>query len=154
MAKSNVERNGPVRRHPKLFFFGILTVVLVLAVYILYPVARSYYSAWRENGRLEAEYQALLDRNARIKEQVDALKTREGIEDWVRQQFGWVPAGEKAANITGLDINESSLGLPASVEPGSVEMSDLWWIKILDFIFGVEDPKPVNRSPEYIIPGL
>ena len=154
MAKSNVEKNAAVRKH--LAFMVLMMVVIALAfiIYMLYPVARDYYHVWRENGRLEAEYQALLDRNAKIREQVDALKTPEGIEDWVREQFGWVFEGDKAFIITGLDIDGNSKGLPTSVEPGSIEVEVIWWMQILDFIFGVEEPKPVNKHPENIIPGL
>ena len=154
MAKSNVEKNAAVRRHPVVLFIGVLVVALACVVYMLYPVARDYYSTWRENNRLEAEYQALLERNAKIEQLVEALKTPEGIEDWARQQFGWVLAGEKAVNVTGLEIHDGSTGLPSSIEPGSVEVAETWWMQVLDFIFGIEEQKPLNPSPEYIIPGL
>ena len=154
MAKSNVEKNAAVRRHPALLVFGVIILALAFIVYMLYPVARNYYTTWRENNRLEAEYQALLERNAKIEQLVEALKTPEGIEDWARQQYGWVLEGEKAVNVTGLEIRDSSRGLPSSVEPGSVDIEETWWMILLDFIFGVEEQKPLNPSPEYIIPGL
>ena len=153
MAKSNVAENVAVRRRPVWIMLGVV-VVLVLAAYMLYPVARNYYAAWRENNQLEAEYQALLERNEKIREQVKVLGTPEGIQDWVRAEFGWVLEGERAINVSGLNLGESFIGLPVSIEPGSVDQEEHWWIKLLDYIFGVKAPEPAHPSQEYLIPGL
>jgi len=154
MAKLNVERNEAVRRHPVLLVLSILTIVLVFTVYTLYPVARDFYSAWRDSYYLESEYKALLERNEKIRQLVDDLRTPEGIIDKAREEFGWVLQDEKAVNITGLNLTEGSKGLPASIEPGTVQVEEIWWMLILDFIFGVEDKVPANQNPDYIIPGL
>lgn len=147
-------RNVAVRKRPVLSVCVIIAIIAVFVVFLLYPVARDYYVALRENSRLSAEYEAVLDRNEKIQQRIDELNTPEGIEDWARQEFGWVREGEKAVNITGLLITESSLGLPFSVEPGTVKAPDTWWTEILDRLFGVESFKPANPYPDDIIPGL
>ena len=154
MAKKNVAENTAVRRFPALFVFVAIVVILAIATYMLYPVARNYYIAFRENTRLEAEYEAVMARNEKIRDQLVELTTPEGIQDRAREEFGWVMEGEEAVNITGLNITESSTGLPASIEPGSVKASDTWWTKFLDFIFGIEDDDLTNPYPDDVIPGL
>ena len=154
MAKKNVQENKAVRRHPILLSLLAIVALLALAVYMLYPVTRDFYVAYRENSRLAAEYSAVVDRNEKIQELLDFLKTQEGIEDIAREQFGWVLEGERAVNITGLDITENSMSLPAFIEPGSVEAPEYWWTVILDKFFGVEEPALANPYPDDIIPGL
>ena len=154
MAKTNVTTNAAVRRHPVLRVLAIITVIVVIVMYVLYPVARDYYAAMRENGRLEEEYRAIVERNEKIQRLIDALQTPEGIEDRAREVFGWVPEGEKAVNITGLEVGESTTGLPISIEPGSVRAPDTWWTNILDFVFGVTGPEPADPYPDDGIPGL
>jgi len=154
MAKTNVTSNAAVRRHPVLLVFAIITVVMVIVVHTLYPVARDYYAAMRENNRLEEEYRAIVERNEKIQRLIDALQTPEGIEDRARETFGWVLDGEKAVNIIGLDTGESSTGLPISIEPGSIRAQETWWTRVLDFVFGVSGPEPADPYPDDVIPGL
>jgi len=139
-AKRTVKRTSARSPHVPfaLFITAAIVVCLVAAGFILYPVTRDYYVTLRENEQLQAEYDAVLDRNERIQERIDSLQTPEGIEDRAREEFGWVREGEKAVNITGLDISSSSTVLPATVLPGSVKPPSNWLTDTLDSFFGVE----------------
>ncbi|MDR3052444.1 MAG: septum formation initiator family protein, partial [Coriobacteriales bacterium] len=137
------------RRHPVLVGLLVAAAVvlcLAAAVVLLYPVSKEYYIAMRQTDRLTAEYDAVLERNERIQEQIDALQTPEGIEDRVREQFGWVKRGELAVNITGLSLSNTSTVLPDAVLSGSVEPESDWLINMLDHFFGVDTPE-VAKPP-------
>jgi hypothetical protein len=123
-----------------------------MAAVMLYPAARDYYIAKRDNERITAEHEAVVERNDRIREQIEELQTPEGIEDRAREEFGWVKEGEEAVNITGLSVSESSTGLPAIVEPDSIEVAESWWTQTLDEFFGVERPEQSNPYPDEVIP--
>ena len=154
MAKVNEQRNAAARMHPASRIFGIILIFLVVAVYMLYPVLRDYYVAYRDNSSLLAEREAILTRNDRIREQIESLGTPEGIADRAREEFGWVAEGEEAVNITGLGNLKSSTSLPSLIEPGSGQAPVTWLTVILDTIFGVSDAKPVNPDQDDVIPGL
>jgi cell division protein FtsB len=154
MAKRNVTENAAIRIPSALIAITIIGLSVVLAVVMLYPVAREYYLIMRENDRLSAEHQAVVDRNEKIKQQIENLQTPEGIEDHAREEFGWVREGEEAVNITGLGASESSTALPAIVESSSVQVAESWWTRTLDKLFGVEPPVFEDPRPTDIIPGL
>lgn len=123
-----------------------LACVIVAAV-MLIPVFGDYYVTKRANDQLEAEYQALQDRNDKIQNQIDSLETPEGIEDRAREEFGWVREGEHAVNITGLQTSDSSTVLPTAVASGSVASQTSWLINLLDAVFGVQ--KPVEGQSQF-----
>ncbi|MDR2587342.1 MAG: septum formation initiator family protein [Coriobacteriales bacterium] len=154
MAKKNVATNTAVRIPPALVVTLVIIGCLVLAAVTLYPAVREYYLALRENARVSAEYELVLDRNEKIKQQIDEMATLEGIEDLAREEFGWVKEGEQAVNITGLSISESSTGLPPVVEPGTVEAPETWWTQTLDEFFGLQHTTPTSPYPDDPIPGL
>ena len=83
-----------------------LAACLVLTGIFLYPSAKQYYVTMRECDRLQAEYEAIENRNANIQSEVDALATDAGVEDRAREEFGWVKTGEHAVNVRGLDVGE------------------------------------------------
>ena len=123
------------------FLIGVAAVACVIvATVMLIPVFGDYYVTKRANDQLQAEYQAIQDRNAKIQNQIDSLETPEGIEDRAREEFGWVREGEHAVNITGLQTSDSSTVLPAAVASGSVAPQDSLLTKALDVIFGVQKP--------------
>ncbi|MDR3036930.1 MAG: septum formation initiator family protein [Coriobacteriales bacterium] len=153
MAKLNTTENAAVRIPPALIVSVVILLFLVLAAVMLYPVAREYYVAQRENDRLSAEYQAVLERNEKIRQQIDDLQTPEGIEDRAREEWGWVKQGEQAVNITGLNITDSSTGLPTAVESGSIKAPEDWWTQTLDEFFAVTPPKQKPQQDD-IVPGL
>ncbi|MDR1089405.1 MAG: septum formation initiator family protein [Coriobacteriales bacterium] len=144
LAKS---RQSPrARSAVKLIISMGMVLCLVIAVFSLYPALRSYYLAWRVNEQLLQELAVVEDRNDQIREQIAYLNTREGIADRARERFGWVPEGEKAVNITGLEVLDSTTVLPATVAPGSIKAPVSWWSEFCDALFAVEeeaDPEPI-----------
>jgi cell division protein FtsB len=154
MAKTNKTKNEAFRIHPALIAFLVMVILLIVAAVALYPAARDYYFAMREDQRLDAEYQAVLERNNKIQQRIEDLKTPEGIADKAREELGWVLDGEEAVNITGLGSTESSTALPPAVEPQSVEVPEAWWTQTLDEFFGYKPSIVQNQYNNDAIPGL
>lgn len=125
-------------RSPKFVACLMVAACLVLSCVFLYPTAKQYYTTVREHDQLEAEYEALQQRNATIQAEVDNLTTEAGIEDRARKEFGWVKEGENAANVYGLDTYEDDSAYNKAITPGSVEAPETWYSPVLDLVFGVE----------------
>jgi cell division protein FtsB len=125
-----------------------VTLCLLLTVFSLYPVVREYYVAVRTNDQLNAELLAVIDRNAKISEQIANLQTDEGIADRVREEFGWVKAGETAVNITGLAISDSTTALPPTVKSSDIAAEKTWWTNFLDTLFAVEERPTAPAIPD------
>lgn len=123
----------------------IITVLacLVFACTFLYTPAQQYYQAQREYDRLTAEYASIESRNEALDVQNDILTSDAGIEDAVRQKFGYVKRGEETAIVTGLseettDSLRDSEHIEANVLSSSVKAPEEWYTPILDALFGVE----------------
>lgn len=140
MGASKKRFSGPSLnpRSPKFVASLMVAACLVLSCVFLYPAAKQYYTTVREHDQLQAEYEALQQRNATIQAEVDSLSTEAGIEDRARKEFGWVKEGENAANVYGLDTYEDESTYNKAVTPGSVEAPDTWYSPVLDILFGVE----------------
>jgi len=123
-----------------------LVTMAICAVFIcvfLYTPAQQYYEASRENARLEAEYVAVSERNAALDAHNEALASDAGMEDAVRQKFGYVVAGEQTAVVSGLsDEVEVSKRASAEVEgnilASSIKAPEEWYTPFLDAFFGVQ----------------
>jgi cell division protein FtsB len=152
MAKSNATVNVEARISPALMVTTVIVLSLIFAAVMLYPAAREYYLVKRENDRFVAEYQAVVERNNKIQQQIDELQTPEGIEDRAREEFGWVREGEEAVNVTGLNISESSTVLPTAVGVGSIKAPETWWTQLFDEFFGVTEPPPAVPPSDDTIP--
>ena len=111
---------------------------LVLTCVFLYPTAKQCYVTMRECDRLQAEYEAIENRNAAIQAEVDALSTQEGVEDRAREELGWVKTGEHAVTVYGIDVSEDDAAFSANIVQGSIEAPDTWYSQWLDPLFGVE----------------
>lgn len=92
----------------------------------------------RECDRLQAEYEAIENRNAAIQEEIDALATDEGLEDRAREELGWSKTGEHAVTVYGLGDGEGETAFSANIVAGSVEAPETWYSRWLDPLFGVE----------------
>lgn len=121
-------------------------VVVALALGFLYPAAKDSYVAMRAQAQLQAEYDALVQRNEAIQANVDRLSTDEGVEDRAREEFGWVKSGENSVNVYGLEEDEGGASnLNADVTAGSVPAPETWYSSILDPLFGV-NPETVAKD--------
>lgn len=112
---------------------GILATI-ALFVGMLYTPTQQFYHQMRDRDRLNAEYQALIDRNITLQEIVDNLQTEEGVEDKAHAEFGYVKEGEQAGSVTGIDVVSSSK-FQANIAPGSVPAPETWYSGVLDFLF-------------------
>ena len=91
------------------------------------------YEHQREVRTLEQELGNLKERNGELREEVDELKTPEGVEQLARDTLGLVKPGEQAYVVTGGTIGETS----ATVEPDAEGEVPVWQ-GILDTLFGLD----------------
>ncbi len=98
---------------------------------MVYPVLRIQYQHERELQTLQSELDGLQSRNEDLREQVDELKTPEGVEQLARESLGMVKPGEQAYVVTGGEMGESSATVLAQQ---SAEAP--FWQRALDVLFG------------------
>lgn len=148
-AATDVAREGATKiaKHTSLTprSLKVITAILcvVFACVFLYTPAQQYYQAQRELDRLTAEYESIEARNDALDVQNDVLASEAGIEDAVRQKFGYVKPDEETAIVTGLseettDSLRDSENIEANVLSSSVKAPEQWYTPLLDALFGVE----------------
>lgn len=130
------------RLHLPAFSFSVQAVVIAaiaiaVAVALIYGPARTYYSAWRDSGILQAEYNELTVQNQSLNHELDRLQTLEGIEDEARGR-GYVYPGEEALVVKG--VEEEAVADPERVEEAvrAYEQSLPWYVSVLDMLFGYQ----------------
>jgi len=126
------------RSQPRPRWVAPLLVVAAtgVAVWFLYTPLKIHYAESREQHRLESELVELRERNAELREQVERLKTPEGIEEVARSSLGFVKEGEnlyvvvepEEATATALHAGDSSVDEPPD---------ESLWVRVLDVVFGV-----------------
>lgn len=127
---------------PRKLKLGTAVLCLVLTAVFLYTPAQHYYQSVREHDRLEAEYAYVEERNAALIAQNESLASNAGMEDAVRQKYGYVVSGDETAVVTGLsdgtvDSHRSPNGVEANVLSSSVKAPEEWYTPYLDAFFGV-----------------
>ncbi|MHB1135391.1 MAG: FtsB family cell division protein [Coriobacteriia bacterium] len=110
---------------------AFLVVSIVLAAWMIYPVLRIQYQHERELQTLQGELDGLKSRNEELREQVDGLKTPEGVERIARESLGLVKPGEQAYVVTGGTLGETTGSVLASGTPTAP-----FWQRALDALFG------------------
>lgn len=128
---------GPFYTRAPFMGFAATVFCLVFAVAFLYGPAQQLYVDIREKDRLTAEYEAVVQRNEAIGQQVSALQTDAGVEDVARTQLGWVREGEHAVSVSGLDLQKES-DFRGNIVSEDIELPDTWYSGVLDPIFGVK----------------
>ena len=83
------------------------------------------------------------ERNSTIDFENDSLASNAGMEDAVREKYGYIVAGEETAIVTGLseDTLENIHGasdVEGNVLSSSVKAPEEWYTPFLDAFFGVE----------------
>lgn len=117
--------------------FLVVLGVFIAAVWTLYPVLRLQYQQQREVASLEAELAGVKERNVELAEQIDRLKTPEGVEEVARQNLGLVKDGEQAYVVTGQDDPELDADAVAERSRSTGDDERPLWMKVLDSLFGV-----------------
>lgn len=119
-------------RLPRWVAPALLSITIVVAAWMVYPVLRMQYQQERELQSLQAELDSLKTRNAALREQVDQLKTPEGVEQAARESLGMVKPGEQAYVVTGGAAEETSATVLADEEADPP-----LWQQALDALFGL-----------------
>lgn len=111
------------------FRVALLIAALVLGVLMaMYGPVQTYYRAWRAGQDLQAQLDELNVSNEQYKDDIQALQTREGIEDEARRR-GYVTNGETKVVVDGLndgsdDSSQSSDGDQQAQKPWYIELGD------------------------------
>lgn len=111
------------------FRVALLIAALVLGVLMaMYGPVQTYYRAWRAGQDLQAQLDELNASNEQYKDDIQALQTREGIEDEARRR-GYVTNGETKVVVDGLndgsdDSSQSSDGDQQAQKPWYIELGD------------------------------
>lgn len=109
--------------------------LVIFAAWSFYPVARVQYGEQRQKARLEAELQSLKERNSNLRQEVDNLKTPEGVEQVARESLGLVKEGENVYVV--LDGDETATAPVLDPDTASAAVPpESAWLKVLDAIFG------------------
>ena len=126
---------------PKMAIVAAVVLVAAFVMLFLYPPAKEYYTASREQDRLEAVAAAEEQRVEAIQDDIDRLSTDEGIMDIAREEYGWVREGEQAVIVEGLDDDDEPVdsAVHTSIVPSSVKTPDTWYSGFLDVVFGYDD---------------
>lgn len=130
---------------PRTLKLGTVALCIVLTFVFLYTPAQQYYQAQRENSRLTAEYAVIEQRNEVLDAQNDTLASNAGMEDAVRQKYGYIVQGDQVAIVSGL--SDRVVGTALAADNGDIEANVLsstvkapeeWYTPFLDAFFGVE----------------
>lgn len=110
----------------------IVIAAVVLAAWTVYPVFRLQYEHQRELDALESELSGLKERNEELRDEVEDLKTPEGVEQLARATLGLVRPGEDAYVVTGGAASETSATVITAEE-----VEGPLWQRALDSLFGL-----------------
>jgi cell division protein FtsB len=117
----------------------VIAGVLAFSVWSFYPVARVQYREERQKAKLEAEYTALKERNARLSKAVARLRTPEGVEDVARENLGLVKQGEHAVVVVDPNADTTTAAGPVIDSEPEVSAPRGPWTAALDAFFGYHE---------------
>ena len=115
-----------------------MVVCVVIAGVFMYPAVKQYYTEMRHLDKVNAEYQAVSERNADLTATRDYLKSSAGVEELAHEQYGWVTEGENSVLVYGLQNDTVLADTNLYIKRGSVSAPETWYSVILDPLFGVE----------------
>lgn len=111
----------------------MVIVALVLAAWWIYPTFKLQYEHQREVDTLENELDDLKERNGELRDEVDGLKTPEGVEQLARESLGLAKPGEQVYVVTGSMASETTV-----TAEGSGAAEPPLWQRALDALFGLD----------------
>ena len=123
-------------RSVRLKAVAAAAIVALAAGVILYPAAREYYVSVRDLDKANVQLAQLEERNAQLQNNIDALSTDDGIENYVRAQYGWVKDGEEAVSVIGL-ANNSGTPTLSTASGASSQAKESPLTSFLDAVFFV-----------------
>lgn len=111
-----------------------MIVSLVLAAWWVYPTFKLQYEHRREVDTLENELEDLKSRNNELRDEVEGLKTPEGVERLARESLGLAKPGEQVYVVTGSMSSETT----ASADATDGDGASAFWQRALDTLFGLD----------------
>ena len=130
---------------PRSLRLGTVVLCVVLLFAFLYTPAQQFYQAQRENDRLVAEQAYIEQRNEALDAQNDTLASDAGMEDAVREKYGYVVSGDQVAVVSGLSdrvvgtaLAADNDDIEANVLSSTVKAPEEWYTPFLDAFFGYE----------------
>jgi cell division protein FtsL len=103
----------------------------------LYPLIRMDYASQREVEQLESQLESLQERNSELRQDVERLKTPEGVEQAARESLGMVKPGENACVVVD-ESSEPTVVVVPEAETVTMDEPAPWWRRVLDGLFGVD----------------
>lgn len=138
---STPKRKSTTKRppEPRQWWFFPVTIALTVLVFgwAFYPAARVQYRETRERARLASELKSLQSRNDRLRDQVEQLKTPEGVEAYARSQLGLVKKGENAVVVVDGTSSQATTAAPDIDSDSNLGQPVGPWTAFLDLVFGV-----------------
>lgn len=129
LGASGIERLGSwALSHRLLVGFVAL---LFAATVLFYTPLKACYGASRTSAALASKLSAVTTSNDELKGEVDALMTRDGIEDEARRR-GYVMEGETPVDMSGLEDTS------ATSDASGQATDEAWYVPMLDFVFGYD----------------
>lgn len=141
---------GNLSERPKLMASLTVCLCVVLSIMFVYPSAQDYYVTLRGNAQMQAELAAINERNDEIASRVAVLSTNEGVEDKLREDYGWVNKGENAVSVSregSSYISTDAEHKSSDVVAGSIPAPETWYSPFLDMLF-MYDNTPVAVAAE------
>lgn len=133
---SGKKEKKPFSWRPVAVACGIVLLVIVL----LYPAGRDYYKTMRTEQRLQAQLEAVTERNDAVEAENEALQTPEGVENQARNEYGWVREDENSVVVTNQEGTvDNASRLPDHLDIDSIHAPSTWYYNILDTIFFVHE---------------
>ena len=124
----------------KTLIFSLIVIGVLFIVLFLYMPAKNYYFAARENDKLTAQYDKLKQTNQELQDDIDFLKTPEGIKQRANDSLGLIQQGEQTGVVKGTAENSRADDTAATTSSRlaykSVKAPDTWCSGFLDFFFG------------------
>lgn len=124
----------------KTLIISLIIVGIIFVILFLYIPAKNYYFAARENDKLNAQYEALKQTNQDLKDDIEFLKTPEGIKQRANDSLGLIQQGEQTGVVKGTAENSKADDTAATTSSRlaykNVKAPDTWCSGFLDFFFG------------------
>jgi len=111
-----------------------IVVAVVLLGWFLYPTARLHYQEQRQLAKLEQQLTQVRQRNSQLKQDVQRLKTPEGIEAAARD-LGLAKKGEQV--WVAVPTGKKAVATQTSSPVRTAEAAPDSWTRVMDFLFGV-----------------
>lgn len=136
----NVYNNKTKR---SIFVLSVVVVCLIFSIFFLYQPAKDFYFSVRQNDKLQAQYETLKNTNDKLSEDIEFLKTDEGVKQRASETLGLIENGESIGYVSGESSSDGRSNSAASTSSKlaykNIKTPVKWYSPIGDFIFGYHE---------------